>query len=326
MKRTLVPTLLISSLVLMVLSLTLGPSKIGLSDTIQVLLGNGRRANQAYIILQLRLPRILGSFFCGAALGVAGAVFQASLHNSMADPFILGISSGASFGVALALFLGLAPLFGFPLSALAGALATTILIIGLASRRRGSSTTLLLTGVGVNYILSSAKTLLMFLHKEQYQRILFWTLGSFSSSTYTQVGVIAVAFLLLFVVLRVFHQNLDMLLLDESTARAGGLSVAKVRTSFLLLSSFATALCVAYFGVIGFIGLMAPHVSRLLVGPKHAKLLAPSALVGGLLLLASDTLSRILLPSGELPVGIITSLIGVPLFIHLLRKGRFLYA
>ncbi len=104
MKRTLVPTLLISSLVLMVLSLTLGPSKIGLSDTIQILLGNGRRANQAYIILQLRLPRILGSFFCGAALGVAGAVFQASLHNSMADPFILGISSGASFGVALALF------------------------------------------------------------------------------------------------------------------------------------------------------------------------------------------------------------------------------
>ena len=325
MKRTLVPTLLISSFILMVLSLTLGPSHITLSDTLQVLLGNGKRANQAYIILQLRLPRILGSFFCGATLGVAGAVFQASLHNSMADPFILGISSGASFGVALALFLGLAPLFGFPLSALAGALATTILIVTLSSRRRGSSTTLLLTGVGVNYILSSAMTLLMFLHKEQYQRILFWTLGSFSSSTYNQVMIIGTAFLLMYAVLRVSHQTMDMLLLDESSARAGGLSVSKVRTSFLLLSSFATALCVAYFGVIGFIGLMAPHVTRLLVGPKHDRLLLPASLFGGFLLLSSDTISRILLENGELPVGIITSLLGVPLFIYLLRTGRYHY-
>jgi iron complex transport system permease protein len=116
-----------------------------------------------------------------------------------------------------------------------------------------------------------------------------------------------------------------MLLLDESSGRAAGLSVGSVRLLVLLPASIATAVCVSYFGVIGFIGLMAPHVSRLIVGPKHQRLLAPSALFGGFLLLLSDTLARLLLPSGELPVGVITSLAGVPLFIYLLRRGRYRY-
>lgn len=325
MNKTLSLALALASVSLMLISLTLGPSQIDLATTIRALTFQGVKPNHQYIILQLRLPRILSSFFSGAILGSAGMVFQAALRNPMADPFILGISSGASFGVAIALFVGLTPLLGFPISALLGSSITTLFIVSVAMHKKSSNTTLLLTGVAVNYILSAAMTLLMFLHREQYQRILYWTLGSFSTSTYTQVLVVFFAFLLLIGCLRYFHREMDMLLLDEGSARAGGLSVHKVRLSLLLLASFATALCVSYYGVIGFIGLMAPHVTRLLVGPKHQKLLLPSALFGGFLLLASDTLARVLLPTGELPVGIITSLLGVPLFIYLLRKGRYHY-
>ncbi len=323
MKKVLGATLIILSIILMFLSLTLGPSHINLQTTLSVLKGQQIEGNQGYIIWQLRLPRILSSFLTGAILGVSGTVFQAALRNPMADPFILGISSGASFGVALALFIGIAPLLGFPLSALIGAILTTLFIVGIATKRSNSNTSLLLTGVAVNYILSAAMTLLMVLHREQYQRILYWTLGSFSSSTYTQVITLCFTFALLFFILRANHEKMDLLLLDEASAHASGLAVGKTRLLLLLVGSAASAVCVSYYGVIGFIGLMAPHVTRLVVGPKHSRLLLPSALFGGLLLLASDTVSRILLPSGELPVGIITSLLGVPLFIYLLRKGRY---
>ncbi len=264
MKKGLSATLALSSVLLMLLSLTLGPpSNISLANTIAVLTGGETGGNQSYIIWQLRLPRILASFFSGAILGCAGTVFQAALRNPMADPFVLGISSGASFGgVALALFIGLAPpLLGFPLSALLGATLTTLFIVGgMSLKRKSSNTTLLLTGVAVNYILSAAMTLLMFLHREQYQRILYWTLGgSFSTSTYAQVGILIFTFLLLFALLRANHQNMDMLLLDEASAHAGGLAVGKTRLMLLLAGSAASAICVSYFGgVIGFIGLMAP--------------------------------------------------------------------
>ncbi|MGE4583225.1 MAG: FecCD family ABC transporter permease [Sphaerochaeta sp.] len=325
MRWTLRFALVIGSILLMLFSLALGPSHISVGEILSLFSGHVLSGNQGYIIFQLRLPRIFSSFLSGAVLGLSGAVFQAALHNPMADPFILGVSSGASFGVAVALFLGLAPVLGFPLSALLGAILTTLFIFGLAMRRRSSQTTLLLTGVAVNYLLSAGMTLLMFLHKEQYQRILFWTLGSFSSSTWNQVFILACTSFLVFSVLRMQHSKLDILLLDEGSAQSTGLSVRKTRLALLLVASLASALCTSYYGVIGFIGLMAPHVTRLLVGPKHQRLLFPSALMGGFLLLASDTLSRILLPSGELPVGVITSIIGVPLFIHLLRKGRYFY-
>ena len=324
MKRSLVAILVAVSLALALVALTLGPSGITLAETVRILAGDGSSPSRHYIIWHLRLPRIIASFLTGAVIGFSGAIFQAALRNPMADPFILGISSGASFGVAVALALGLSALVGFPLSALAGAVATTLLILALSARRKGA-TTLILTGVAINYILSAAMTLLMFMNKEQYQRILFWSMGSFSTATWGAVTIVATALLLLVLPLFLSHRSLDMLLLDESSGQAAGLSVGSVRLLVLLPASIATAICVSHFGVIGFIGLMAPHVSRLLVGPRHKRLLAPSALFGGLLLLASDTLARLLLPSGELPVGVITSLVGVPLFIYLLRRGRYRY-
>jgi iron complex transport system permease protein len=168
-------------------------------------------------------------------------------------------------------------------------------------------------------------TLLMFLNHEQYERILFWTLGSFSSSTWIQVAFTFFCSLVCIIPLYFKHRDLDMLLLDEGSALSGGLPMGKARILLLLLSSFGVATCVSFFGVIGFIGLMAPHIIRIIIGPNHKKLLLPTCLLGSLLLLGSDTLSRCLLQSGEMPVGVITSLLGAPLFVWMLRKGRYTY-
>lgn len=323
MKKALPIVLFVLLFLLAFLSLGIGPASIGWKETVSTLVGSNGNANQTYIILSLRLPRILGAILCGAILGMAGSVFQAVLKNPMADPFILGISSGASFGVALALNFGFATLLGLSLPALLGAIGTTLAIFFFSTKNGSSNTTLLLTGVSANYILSAAMTLLLFINKEQYQRILFWTLGSFSSTTYEQVTISFIAFLLLYFVLSFAHQKLDLLLLDEGSALSMGLAVKQTKLFYLVVSSLCVAICVSFFGVIGFIGLMAPHIVRLLVGPKHSNLILPCALLGAVLLLFSDTLSRMLLRSGEMPVGVVTSLIGAPLFIMLLRKGGY---
>jgi len=325
MKRRVTLALALSTLLLGMISLTLGPAGISLADTLLVLTGKSTTLSQQYIIFQLRLPRVLTAILCGAILAGAGAVFQAVLRNPMADPFVLGVSAGASFGVALAITVGYAAFLGLPFSALLGALATTLLIFLVGSRHKVSQTTLLLTGVAANYILSAGMTLLMFLNHEQYDRILFWTLGSFSSSTWKQVLIMLISVLLFAVPIRLAHAEMDMLLLDEGSALASELPLQKIRLILLLLATFAVATCVAFFGIIGFIGLMAPHMARLLLGPKHSKMLLPTCLFGSFLLLGSDTLARLLLPTGEMPVGIITSILGAPLFIWMLRKGRYAY-
>ncbi len=325
MRKSLALALALSTLLLGMVSLTLGPAGISLSDTFLALAGRAVHASQNYIIFQLRLPRVLTAILCGAILGGAGAVFQAVLRNPMADPFVLGVSAGASFGVALSITLGYSAFLGLPFSALLGAMATTILIFLVGSKHRVSQTTLLLTGVAANYILSAGMTLLMFLNHEHYDRILFWTLGSFSSSTWNQVLYMLVCVLLFIIPARISHMEMDMLLLDEGSALASGLPLQKIRMMLLLLATFAVATCVAFFGVIGFIGLMAPHMARLILGPKHSKMLIPTCLLGSFLLLGSDTLARLLLPTGEMPVGVITSILGAPLFIWMLRKGRYAY-
>ncbi len=326
MKKRLALALALSTLLLAMISLTLGPAGISLSDTLHVLTGKSTNLSQQYIIFQLRLPRVLTAILCGAILAGAGAVFQAVLRNPMADPFVLGVSAGASFGVALSITLGYAVFLGLPLSAMFGALATTALIFLVGSRHKVSQTTLLLTGVAANYILSAGMTLLMFLNHEQYDRILFWTLGSFTSSTWKQALFMLICAVLFILPIRLAHTEMDMLLLDEGSALASGLPLQKIRLILLLLATFAVATCVAFFGVIGFIGLMAPHMARLILGPKHSRMLLPTCLIGSFLLLGSDTLARLLLPTGEMPVGVITSILGAPLFIWMLRKGRYAYA
>ncbi len=316
-------------------AIMMGPADISPRQTISILHGGifGRAEvsestyaqSQFYIVWNLRLPRILSALTAGAVLAASGVVFQSVFRNPMADPYVLGISSGASFGVALALLAGMMPTWagswGLPASAWIGAMTTAFLIFLVSGRGGWSQTTLLLTGVALNYLLSASMTLLMFLNHEQLDQVLFWTLGSFGSSDWTKLTVMLISALLTIIPLLLTHRELDLLLLDEASSISAGLSVRFWRFLLLALATAAVASVVAFCGVIGFIGLMAPHLVRMMIGPKHRRLLPCSMAVGALLMLLADTLSRTVMGTTELPVGVVTSIAGAPLFIILLKNS-----
>ncbi len=320
---------------LMLFAIMMGPADISPRQTISILHGgifggaevseSTYSQSQFYIVWNLRLPRILSALTAGAVLAASGVVFQSVFRNPMADPYVLGISSGASFGVALALLAGMMPTWagswGLPASAWIGAMATAFLIFLVSGRGGWSQTTLLLTGVALNYLLSASMTLLMFLNHEQLDQVLFWTLGSFGSSDWTKLTVMLISALLTIIPLLLTHRELDLLLLDEASSISAGLSVRFWRFLLLALATAAVASVVAFCGVIGFIGLMAPHLVRMMIGPKHRRLLPCSMAVGALLMLLADTLSRTVMGTTELPVGVVTSIAGAPLFIILLKNS-----
>jgi iron complex transport system permease protein len=309
----------ITTFLFVILSLMMGSSRSSLGEIIRAF--QGQDPPLWYIIVHLRIPRTIAALCCGAILGLSGAVFQAVLKNPMADPYVLGISSGGSLGAAIGAALGAVSL---TIPALIGGLGASLFILAVSLRHQGQ-TRLILSGVAVTYLCSSLLTLIMLLEREQYQRIMFWTLGSFSASTFRQAAMAAVLAILMFPPLWRHSKELDMMLLDSSSALSLGLDIRRYRLLFLLLPTIAVSVCVASFGVIGFIGLLAPHIARLLSGPKHHRLLPASAACGSLLLLASDIICRVVLPTGEMPVGVITALVGTPLFLMMLHRGRYQY-
>ena len=279
------------------------------------------------VVADLRLPRVLLALLAGAGLAVAGSVFQGILRNPLADPFTLGVSSGAAFGAALAISLGLtgaAVGFGLPVAAFAGAgiaLAAVLFLgrIGGGLRRE----TLVLAGVVVSAFLAALIALVKALDEASVTGIVFWIMGSFQGRGWAEVilllpgvaGGCAVAFLL--------TRELDILALGDTTARHLGLGAVRIRLLLLVAASAITASCVAVSGIIGFIGLVVPHLCRLLLGAGHLRLLPAAALCGGLLLLWSDVAARTVLPGGvELPVGVITALLGGPFFCFILGKKQ----
>jgi iron complex transport system permease protein len=280
------------------------------------------------VIWGIRLSRVVLSGLVGAALAVAGVVFQGLLLNPLADPFTLGVSTGGAFGVALLVMLGvggsvlgLSPL---PLGALAGALgamATVLVLSREAGRLRKES--LILAGIVVSTFLSALISLIKSLDEESLSAIVFWIMGSFSGRGWIHVG-----FLLPYVAaglaLAAYHsRELDILALGEEQSHFLGVSVSRVRLKLLLGASLLTAGAVAVSGVIGFVGLVVPHLCRLLAGPSHGRLMVLSALTGALLLIWADVLARVLLASGqELPVGVVTALLGGPFFFYLLKSRR----
>jgi iron complex transport system permease protein len=280
------------------------------------------------IIWDIRLSRVVLSGLVGAALAVAGVVFQGLLLNPLADPFTLGVSTGGAFGVALLVmlgvggsFLGLSPL---PLGALAGALGAMALVLVL-SREGGRlrKETLILAGIVVSTFLAALISLIKSLDEESLSAIVFWIMGSLSGRGWIHVG-----FLLPYVIaglaLAAYHsRELDILALGEEQSHYLGVSVSRVRLKLLLGASLLTAGAVAVSGVIGFVGLVVPHLCRILAGPSHGRLLALSALAGALILIWADVLARVLLASGqELPVGVVTALLGGPFFFYLLKSRR----
>jgi iron complex transport system permease protein len=289
----------------------------------------GWRPVDETIILQVRLPRVIGGALVGAALATAGVLFQGLLRNPMADPYIIGTSAGAALGATLAMLLPLSMAFlGFgmvPVLAFAGALATVFLVYYLA--RVGAKTpvvSMLLAG----FVVSAMLTALMFLVinmsdklYEKFHSVYAFLMGGISVTGWGQIAVIAPIVVVGIILARLWAFRLNAFALGEEGAAHVGVDVERSKIVFLALGSVLTAAAVSIGGLIGFVGLVIPHSMRLILGPDHRALIPCSAIAGAAFLVVADTLARTLHPPHEVPVGIITALIGAPVFIYLLR-GR----
>lgn len=280
-----------------------------------------------FVIMDVRLPRILTSALVGGGLAVAGAVFQAILLNPLADPYTLGISSGAAFGASLAIILTLFGIvvpawFSIPVFAFIGAMATLIGVFSLASTdNKLSSNTLILSGVIIAAILSAGIGFIKYLADEQVGIIIFWLMGSFVGRTWSDVFTTLVIVIpgLLFTLY--FARDLNIMALGERTANTLGVESGRVKKMLLVCASLITAICVSVSGIIGFVGLIIPHLLRMILGPDNRILLPACFLGGATLLLGADTITRAWLPS-EIPIGVLTSLIGGPFFCYIFRKKQ----
>jgi iron complex transport system permease protein len=313
------------------LSLTMGSVKVKFYSSMMILFrsilgleGGGTETEQA-IILSLRVPRALLAGLVGAGLSVSGATFQALLRNPLADPYILGVSSGAAVGAIIAIWVGLGMLsFGLPLASFVGALLT-ILVVFYFGRQNGKihPNTLLLAGVITSSFLSA---LIMFFlsisQREELRTIIFWLMGDFSFSDYRAIGIIFPYLLFGVFSLYLLARQLNLILSGEEYALQSGVNVERLRFLSYLLASLITAASVSVCGLIGFVGLIVPHSVRLLFGPDHRLLLPASAFLGASFLIASDTIARTLLAPTELPVGVITAAFGGPFFIYLLKTRK----
>jgi iron complex transport system permease protein len=332
-KKVLFLCLLLSGLLaaLILISVTMGSVKVEPARSVQILFGSflgsrpaGSEAEQT-IIVSLRFPRALLSGLVGAGLSVSGTIFQALLRNPLADPYILGVSSGAAVGAILAILLGLGSLsIGVPLASCLGALLTifTVFYFGRQDGRIHSNS-LLLAGVITSSFLSAV--IMFFIsvsQKEELHTIIFWLMGDFSLSNHQAVRMIAPYIVLGILILYRHARQLNLLLSGEENAAQLGVNVERLKLISYVFASLVTAASVSVCGLIGFVGLIVPHTVRLLLGPDH-RLLIPSAALGGAsFLVVSDTLARTLFAPIELPVGVITAAVGGPFFIYLLRTRK----
>ncbi len=302
----------------------------------EVLIGLSQRLHRAAepesplvtIFFDLRLPRVLLGVVCGAALSLSGGVMQGVFRNPLADPYVLGTVSGATFGAALTILLHLdGGLWALPLGAFAGALLSTLIMLVASELRMQlyfDQGALILVGVALGSLLSALTGIVLFASRaDQVQSLVYWLFGSLSTGQWPQLGLLT-AFAVPTVVLLVRQARvLDLLSLGDAMAQHLGIEVRAEKRRLMLLSSLLTALVVAACGTIGFVGLVVPHIMRRIVGPAHRSLLLSSVLFGGAFLPLCDTVARSLLAPVEIPVGIITALVGVPFFLSLLlRRSR----
>jgi iron complex transport system permease protein len=284
----------------------------------------GLRELYPTVVLEVRLPRILTSAAVGAGLALSGAVFQGILLNPLADPYTLGVSAGAAFGASVVLLfdLGVFGVYTVPVFAFAGAGLTLAAVIYLSASAGGvSSNNLILSGVIVTAILSAGISFLKYMAQERVSVIIFWLLGSFASCTWTDAGLTWGLTAAGFCVFLYFARDLNLLCLGGRTASSLGAEPAKLRLILLITGSLLAAVCVSVSGIIGFVGLLVPHMMRGMAGPDHLRLLPVCLLVGAVLLLGADTVTRAVLPH-EVPIGVITALIGGPFFCFIFRKRQ----
>lgn len=315
------PWLLAASALAVLAGLSLGATRIP-ADAVWRGLRDGT-SEAAPIIRQLRLPRVLLGFLVGGGLAVSGAVLQALVRNPLADPFVLGISGGATLGAVSAISLGLKSPWAVPFAAFGGAVATLVLVyrLSLVAGRRLDSGVLLLAGVVVSsFAMALVTAILMLVDATRLQNSFRWMLGGLWAGSWTTVGVVALYGIPPLALLLVRARDLDLLALGEEPARHLGADPERVKRIAYLATGFLTAVAVATSGAIGFVGLLVPHAVRRLWGPLHRPLLPSVFLAGGGFLVLADAMARSIAPPVELPVGVVTALVGVPVFAVLLRR------
>ena len=314
-------------------AVTLGSAEIGIMDVYSSILARffpGDFHSTAFtdmIVWDLRLHRVLMSIVAGMGLGAAGAVMQGILKNPLASPFTLGISSAASFGAALAIILGAGIVAGSWLvigNAFIFALLSAFAVYGLAKYKGISSETMILAGIAIMYLFSALTSLLQYAGKsEQVHEVVFWMMGSLGRSSWETVGMVITILVICLPYLIIKSWDLNALGAGDETAQSLGVNVEQTRVIYMMTASLITASIICFTGTIGFIDLVSPHITRMAIGGDHRFLLPGSALVGALLLLGADTLARVIMAPVILPVGIMTSFLGVPFFVYLfLRRMR----
>lgn len=279
------------------------------------------------ILLELRLPRTVAGALVGGSLAAAGVGFQGLFRNPLAEPYVIGASSGAALGVAIVIVAGLrisfATLGATTLAAIAGSLLVVMLVFAIGSLSPSTSTTtLLLAGVVIGSLASAVVSALMFLFDQKAVVILSWLMGSLAGSHWGTAIMVAVVGGAGTLAIGLMARPLDAFTLGDSASQSLGLDLRWFRGSIIAAASCATAGAVAASGVIGFVGLIAPHIARSLVGPQHAALIPMSVCVGAVLMLLADAIARTIIAPAELPVGIVTAILGCPFFMYLLLRGQ----
>jgi iron complex transport system permease protein len=311
--------------VALVASLTVGAAGLPIGDVLATLAGRGDDTSRA-IILDLRLPRAVLGTLVGAALAVSGAVFQALLRNPLAEPYVLGVSGGAAVGAVGAVVLGWSARspWALPLAAFAGALLAILAVLRITARiaRTLDVRVLLLTGVIVGALFNAIILLfLTFTDVERFRSAVFWLMGGLAGATWSTCVVLAAYLLPAAVVLVVLARPLNALAVSEETALYLGIRVARLKLAAYLVTSLLVAASVAVSGIVGFVGLIVPHGVRLVWGSEHRVLLPAALLAGGCFVLVADSLARTVAAPAELPLGVVTALVGVPLFVVLLTQS-----
>lgn len=332
--------LIVGLLLVMIVSVTLGSADLSIVDSLRLVVSKIPVINQLIditdisttyevIVWKVRLPRIVLSALAGGALAVVGAVFQGVFGNSLADPHILGVSSGAALGATFAMLTGISVSF-FGLGtigvfAFIGALVTVFFVYRI-SRIGGdiSITNMLLTGTAISTMLSALISLLMTFHHSKIEKVYMWTLGSFSAATWEKVGFLALFVLVCVTVLLLFAGKLNIMMLGEEDAKCLGIDTDQIRWILIVMSSLLVAATVSVSGIIGFVGLIVPHCVRMLCGADNRRVMPYSLLTGAILMVICDTLARTIAAPTEIPVGVITSIFGAPYFIALVitRKKK----
>lgn len=312
------------------IAISLGTVAIPFADVFSALFGLDQNTRSDLVIQQIRLPRALLAAFVGALLGICGATTQGLFRNPLADPSLIGVTAGASAGAALMIFFAgslssLQGLFGIGLismGAFVGGIITVLLVYSLASNSTGTSVaTMLLAGIAITAIAGGLTSLVeFFADNEMLRRISLWRMGGLDGASYQRVLVAACFAVAIFIILPRFSNALNALLLGESEARHLGVNVQRTKIMLIVLVAAGVATSVALAGSITFVGLVVPHIIRLMIGPDHRYLLPMSALGGAILLLLADTLARAAFAPIELPVGLVTALLGAPFFISLLKN------